>query len=75
MNAIADPLISVVIPTYNHAHFLGLALQSVLDQTYTRWEVIVVDNHSTENTNEVMRKFTDSRITFLKIHNNGVIAA
>lgn len=75
MNAIVGPLVSVVIPTYNHAHFLGRALQSVLDQTYTHWEVIVVDNHSTDNTDEVMQKFIDSRITFLKIHNNGVIAA
>lgn len=69
------PLVSVVIPTYNHAHFLGRALQSVLDQTYPDWEVIVIDNHSQDDTDQVIRSFNDSRITTLKIHNNGVIAA
>ncbi len=68
-------LVSVVIPTYNHARFLGRALQSVLDQTYTNWEAIVVDNHSQDNTDEVVQRFACGRFTLLKIHNNGVIAA
>jgi glycosyltransferase involved in cell wall biosynthesis len=75
MNLTAPPLVSVVIPTYNHAHFLNHALQSVLDQSYTHWEAIVIDNNSRDNTDEVMQRFTDQRITYLKIHNNGVIAA
>lgn len=75
MNVTADPLVSIVIPTYNHAHFLGRALQSVLDQTYTKWEVILVDNHSQDNTDEVVQSFAEQRIALLKIHNNGVIAA
>jgi glycosyltransferase involved in cell wall biosynthesis len=75
MNDVATPLVSVVIPTYNHARYLGRALQSVLDQTYTNWEVIVIDNHSTDNTDEVIASFMDPRVTYLKIHNNGVIAA
>jgi len=75
MNNAANPLVSVIIPTYNHARYLSCALQSVLDQTYTNWEAIVIDNHSTDNTDEVMARFADSRITYLKIHNNGVIAA
>jgi len=75
MSKTITPLVSVVIPTYNHAHFLGRAIQSVLDQTYKNWEAIVIDNHSTDNTDEVLRKFTDERIRALKIHNNGVIAA
>ncbi len=68
-------LVSVIIPTYNHAHFLGLALQSVLDQTYPNWEAIVIDNHSQDNTDEIVRNYQDPRITLLKIHNTGVIAA
>ena len=75
INVNATPLISVVIPTYNHAHYLSRAIQSVLDQSYTYWEAFVIDNHSTDNTDEVMERFTDTRITYLKIHNNGVIAA
>ena len=39
------PVISIIIPTYNHANFLGRALSSVINQTYTNWELIVVDNH------------------------------
>lgn len=68
-------LISIVIPTYNHAHFLGRALQSVLDQTYTHWEALVIDNHSQDNTDEVVNSFSDPRIRLFKIHNHGVIAA
>jgi glycosyltransferase involved in cell wall biosynthesis len=75
MNETVAPLVSVVIPTYNHASYLGRALQSVIDQTYTNWEAIVIDNHSTDNTDEVMASFADLRITYKKIHNNGVIAA
>jgi glycosyltransferase involved in cell wall biosynthesis len=74
MIEIMSPLISVVIPSYNHGRYLGRALQSVLDQTYTNWEAIIIDNHSTDNTDEVMATFSDSRIAYLKIHNNGVIA-
>ena len=75
MNVPADPLVSVVIPTFNHASYLGRALQSVLDQTFTNWEAIVIDNHSTDKTDEMMSSFADPRIIYLKIHNNGVIAA
>ena len=70
-----SPLVSVVIPSYNHGRYLGRALQSVLDQTYTNWEAFVIDNHSTDDTDEVLTRFADPRITVLKIHNNGVIAA
>ncbi len=69
------PLISIVIPTYNHANFLGRALKSVIDQTYINWEVIVIDNHSSDNTEELMESFIGPRIRYLKIYNNGVIAA
>jgi len=75
MSASRKPLVSVVIPTYNHARYLGTALQSVLDQSYQNREIIVVDNHSTDNTDEIVASFDDSRITCLKIHNHGVIAA
>jgi len=69
------PLVSVIIPTYNHAHCLGRALESVLAQSYGNWEAIVIDNHSSDNTDEVLSCFADPRIRVLKIHNHGVIAA
>ena len=70
-----SPLVSIVIPTFNHARYLGRALQSVFDQTFKNWEIIVVDNHSTDHTEEVIASYSTESITYLKIHNNGVIAA
>jgi len=75
MTNVESPLVSVVIPTYNNAQYLRQALSSVLDQTYVNWEAIVIDNHSTDNTDEVMESFVGPQVSFLKIHNNGVIAA
>jgi glycosyltransferase involved in cell wall biosynthesis len=69
-----DPLISIIIPTYNHADFLGLCLQSVIDQTYKNWEAIVIDNNSNDNTEFVITNFNDNRIRLLKVNNNGIIA-
>jgi glycosyltransferase involved in cell wall biosynthesis len=69
------PLISIVIPTYNHAHYLAFALKSVIDQTYIHWEAIVIDNHSADNTESIVLSFDNPKIKLLKIHNNGVIGA
>lgn len=68
------PKVSVIVPTYNHAHFLGEAVRSVIAQTERDWEMIVVDNHSTDNTVEVVQGFADRRIRLLEIQNGGVIA-
>lgn len=69
-----NPLISIIIPSYNHAHFLSRALKSVISQSYTNWEVIIVDNHSDDDTDQVVSNFSNYRISLLKIHNEGVIA-
>ena len=69
------PLVSIVIPTYNRARDLDRALKSVLAQTCSDWEVLVVDNHSSDNTDDLVKGFNDSRIKLFKIHNDGVIAA
>jgi len=74
-DSIKKPIVSVVIPTYNHARYLDQALQSVFDQTYTNWEIIVVDNHSTDNTTEIVNKYSSLSLTYLKLNNNGIIAA
>ena len=74
MNKNISPLVSIVLPTYNNGRYLGRAIQSVYDQTYGNWELIVIDNHSVDNTDEVMIRFSDPRVSFLKIKNNGVIA-
>tara|TARA_B110000438_G_scaffold303603_1_gene365907 strand:- start:3339 stop:4271 length:933 start_codon:yes stop_codon:yes gene_type:complete len=69
------PLISVVIPTFNHADFLKVAISSVVAQTYQNFEIVIVDNHSNDHTIEVVGSFNDDRIHLHKINNNGVIAA
>lgn len=60
------PLVSIIIPTYNRAHLIGETLDSVLTQTYTNWECIVVDDGSTDNTAEVLKKYChkDKRIQY-----------
>ena len=50
------PFFSVVIPTYNQANFLNDCLNSVFNQTFKNFEVIVIDNHSNDDTSKVIRK-------------------
>ncbi|HDY87037.1 MAG TPA: glycosyltransferase, partial [bacterium] len=69
------PEISIIIPTYNHAHFLKRCLESVIAQTFINWEVIVVNNYSEDNTIEVVNSFADPRVHLVNFHNNGIIAA
>ena len=67
-------LFAVVIPTYNQADLLAIALRSVFAQTFQRFEVIVVDNHSPDHTAEVVASFADPRLRFTQVRNRGVIA-
>ena len=68
------PLVSIVIPTYNHAKFISKALKSVIDQTYKNWEAIIIDNESVDETYKLINNFNDPRIKYFKISNHGVIA-
>jgi glycosyltransferase involved in cell wall biosynthesis len=74
MTSSSSPRVSVIIPVYNGAAFIGEALESVFAQTYTDYEVIVTDDGSTDNTLEVLASFAD-RITVLKLNHTGVCAA
>lgn len=69
------PLISVIMPTYNQGSYIKGSIQSVLDQTYSNFELIVVDNFSTDDTESVVCSFSDDRIRYLKFNNKGVIAS
>jgi glycosyltransferase involved in cell wall biosynthesis len=68
--------VSVIIPAYNQAQFLGDAIQSVLDQTYTNFELLVVNDASPDNTAEVVRQFNNPRIHYITHgENRGLPAA
>jgi len=62
----SEPLVSVIIPTYGGASFLGEAIRSVLDQTYSNLELIIVDDKSPDNTEEVVKQFNDPRIKYIR---------
>lgn len=63
-----NPLISIIIPTYNRAHLINATLDSIIAQTYTDWECIIVDDDSTDNTEEVIKSYikNDSRFRYFK---------
>jgi len=67
-----NPTVSVIIPTYNRAHLVGRSIQSVLNQTYQDFEIIIVDDGSTDNTENIIKEFQkkDERIEYIKHNKN-----
>ena len=59
-------LVSIVIPTYNRAYCLDRAVQSVLNQTYSKWELIIIDNHSSDNTDTLVNGYQDPELFSIK---------
>lgn len=69
------PKISIVIPAYNRANVIGRAIKSVLLQTYDNFEIIVVDDGSTDNTKDIVESFADDRISYVCQKNSGAPVA
>jgi glycosyltransferase involved in cell wall biosynthesis len=69
------PKISVIIPAYNQADYLGESIQSVLHQDYKDFEIVVVDDGSTDNTAQVVREFSDPRVGYVYQENRGLAGA
>lgn len=67
--------ISVIIPTYNRADKIEKAVRSVLDQTYSNVEVLVIDDASTDNTRDVVESIQDRRIRYIRMEQNGGASA
>ena len=54
---IKDGLVSIIMPSWNTDKFIAETIQSVIDQTYTNWELLIVDDCSTDNTDEIVGSF------------------
>lgn len=65
-----DKLVSIIMPTYNCAKFIGKTIESVIAQTYENWELIIVDDCSKDNTEEVVSEYKDNRIKYHRLENN-----
>ena len=63
-------LVSIVMPSYNTAKYIADSIQSVINQTYSNWELLIVDDCSTDNTEEIVASFNDERIRFIKKDKN-----
>jgi glycosyltransferase involved in cell wall biosynthesis len=70
-----DPLVSIMMPAYNAAQFIGQAIDSVLAQSYQNWDLIIVDDGSTDDTASIARGYTDLRIRLVSQVNGGESAA
>ncbi len=66
----ADPLVSIGIPTYRGAEFIGATIESVLKQSYTNFELWVIDDNSPDDTAEVVARFADPRLRYLRNERN-----
>lgn len=68
-------MVSVIIPTYNRAYVIKKSIDSVLSQTYSDFELIIVDDGSTDNTKDIIEAYKDSRIKYVYQENSGACAA
>ncbi|MBI4604733.1 MAG: glycosyltransferase family 2 protein [Planctomycetes bacterium] len=66
------PTVTVLTPTYNHERFIGPCIESVLAQTYPHWEMIVIDDGSTDGAPDAVRRYADPRIRYVRQQNKGV---
>ena len=66
--------VSIIIPTYKRVKKLKRAIDSVLNQTFINWEIIIIDNHSDDGTKELIDNYNNPKIKILLIRNNGNIA-
>ena len=67
-----NKLISIIMPTYNCAKFIGLTIETVINQTYKNWELVIVDDCSKDNTEEIVNNYIskDERIKYYKFSTN-----
>ena len=61
---VVDGLVSIIMPSWNTERFIAETIQSVINQTYTNWEMLIVDDCSSDNTDELVASFKDERIKY-----------
>ena len=69
----SNPIVSVIIPTFNRGYCIERAINSVIKQTFLDWEILVIDNYSSDETDEIFKDKVSDKIKFLKIKNDGII--
>ena len=69
------PMITILMPAYNARKYIGAAIDSVLQQSFTAFELVIVDDGSTDDTKEIIETFTDPRIRLLNQAHGGVSGA
>jgi len=70
-----DKLVSVIVPTYNRGCFIRETINSALNQTYQNFEIIIIDDGSTDNTKEIIKSFNDNRIKYVFQKHSGLPAS
>lgn len=63
-------LVSIIMPSWNTGKYIADSINSVINQTYPKWELLIVDDHSTDNTDEIISTYTDHRIKYFKNEKN-----
>lgn len=69
MNEKESILFTIIIPTYNRAHIISNSIKSIINQTYQNWELIIVDDGSSDNTKEIVSSYNDNRIKYFYKNN------
>ena len=65
-----NDLVSIIMPSYNTAQYIEKTIESVMEQTYTNWELIIVDDCSSDNTEKIVKGIKDERIKFFRNERN-----
>ena len=74
---VTEPLVSIIVPTYNRAYCIGRTINSVISQSYQNYEIIIIDDGSTDNTHEYLKNeyANEGRIRYIRQDNGGVSSA